>query len=119
VWLADQRLEPFDSYGDILRAEGGEEPFPRAWDYNSFKMSRASLQELLGAFRDVHIATETRELLWPSVDAAVNGVFGTPYGPPVAALEPHSRERALTELRRMMGVTPPPVSSALVAIGTA
>ncbi len=119
VWLADQRLEPFDSYGDILRAEGIEEPFPRAWDYNSFKLSRASVEELLGGFRDLRVTEETRELQWPSVDAAVNGVFGTPYGPAIAALGPRPREHALAALRRLMEAAPRPVVGALVAIATA
>jgi SAM-dependent methyltransferase len=119
VWVAARRLEPFDSYGDILRDEGIDEPFPRAFDFDSFKMSAERLRELLASVGDVRLTTETRELGWPSVEAAVNGIFGTPYGPVLAALDPGRREHAFGHLRERMAAAPRPVVTALLATGTA
>jgi SAM-dependent methyltransferase len=115
VWEAGRRLEPFDSYGDVLRAEGIDEPFPRAWDFDSFKMTEGVLTGLLGDFADVSVREESLRLDWPSVEDAVGGILGTPYGPVLASLPPDARERAEAALRERFTDAPHPQVTALVA----
>jgi hypothetical protein len=43
VWVAAVRLEPFDSYGDVFARPGWMNPSARAWDFDSFKMTRPKL----------------------------------------------------------------------------
>ncbi|MES2092692.1 MAG: methyltransferase domain-containing protein [Actinomycetota bacterium] len=118
VWVAAMRLEPFDSYGDALRDEGLDEPFPRAWDFDSFKMTRARLVKLLAGFADATVETISLRLDWPSVDAAVNGILGTPYGPVLSALMPEKRDHAVSVLRDWMTASPHPLATAFVATAT-
>jgi len=119
VWVAGMRLEPFDSYGDVLRDEGLDEPFPRAWDFDSFKMTRQKLISLLAKFEDVTVETVSLRLDWPSVDDATNGILGTPYGPVLSALMPEKREHAVSVLRDWMTASPHPLATAFVATGKA
>ncbi|MEC5169641.1 class I SAM-dependent methyltransferase [Glaciihabitans sp. GrIS 2.15] len=119
VWVAALRLEPFDSYGDVLRDEGLDEPFPRAWDFDSFKMTRARLTKLLAAFEDVTVQSTSLRLDWPSVADAVNGIFGTPYGPVLTALMPEKQQHALSALRDWMTASPHPLVTAFVATASA
>ncbi|MET4704605.1 methyltransferase domain-containing protein [Frigoribacterium sp. UYMn621] len=119
VWVAAMRLEPFDSYGDALRDEGIDEPFTRAWDFDSFKMTRAKLVKILAGFESTTIETTSLRLDWPSVDDAVNGIFGTPYGPVLSALMPERRDHAVSALRDWMTASPHPLVTAFVATATA
>ena len=119
VWVAAMRLEPFDSYGDVLRDEGLAEPFPRAWDFDSFKMTRQKLVTLLGGFGDPTVETTSLRLDWPSVDDATNGILGTPYGPVLSALMPEKREHAVSVLRDWMTASPHPLVTAFVATARA
>lgn len=115
VWVAAMRLEPFDSYGDALRDEGLDEPFPRAWDFDSFKMTKAKLVKLLAGFDDARVETTSLRLDWPSVDDAVNGMLGTPYGPVLSALMPEKRDHVVSVLRDWMTASPHPLATAFVA----
>ena len=119
VWVAALRLEPFDSYGDVLRDEGLEEPFPRAWDFDSFKMARPKLIKLLAGFEDVTVETTSLRLDWPSVDDAVNGILGSPYGPVLSALMPERHNHAMSALRDWMTASPHPLVTAFVATARA
>jgi len=119
VWVAAMRLEPFDSYGDVLRDEGLDEPFPRAWDFDSFKMTRPKLVKLLAGFEDVTVESTSLRLDWPSVDDAVNGILGTPYGPVLSALMPERHDHAVSVLRDWMTASPHPLDTAFVATARA
>jgi hypothetical protein len=58
-----------------------------------------------GGFTDVEVATQELELAWPSLDAAVLAIMGTPYAPAVAALDQAAQERIMATLRaRLTGV---------------
>lgn len=96
VWIADERLEPFDSYGESLRREAIDEPFPHAWDSNSFKMSADRLREVFDAAGagPVEITSDSRDSVWPAPDAAANGILGTPYGLAFAGLDDIARRHA-------------------------
>nr|WP_231369094.1 methyltransferase domain-containing protein [Frigoribacterium sp. CG_9.8] len=119
TWVAGMRLEPFDSYGDVLREEGPTEPFPRAWDFDSVKMTRAQLLKHLAGFEDVTVNTVSIRLDWPSVDDAVAGILGTPYGPVFSSLLPERHDHALSVLRDWMTASPHPLVTAFVATARA
>lgn len=119
AWVAAMRLEPFDSYGDALRDEGLDEPFPDAWDFDSFKMTRARLMKLLVGLDDVTVRTTSLRLDWPSVADSVNGIFGTPYGPVLSALMPERGQHALSVLRDWMTASPHPLTTAFLATAKA
>lgn len=104
VWLSETRLEPFDSFGEALEAEGIDEPFPRAWDPNSFKMSVQGVEQLLvdGGFDAISVITRDLELHWPSLEAAALGITGTPYGPVLARLGPEQQHRVMDALRERL-----------------
>jgi len=108
VWMSGPLLEPFDVYGHVLEHHGLPEPFPRAYAYD-FSMSPGEVGDVLSAagFTDVETVTEVIEVLWPSVDDAVRGIAGTPYGPSIAALEEEEQRRIAAALRdRLRAVHP-------------
>ncbi|HEV8064210.1 MAG TPA: methyltransferase domain-containing protein [Acidimicrobiales bacterium] len=100
VWSPVDVLEPFDVYGRVLQADGLPEPFPGGYAFN-FVMAEDEIAQLLtsAGFADVEVVTETLEITWPSVDQAVSGLSGTPYGPAVAALDAERQERIGAALR--------------------
>lgn len=104
VWQLSDRVEPFIVYGDALRVNGVPEPFPSAYDSTGLTMA---VEEVEDAFRaagleDLDVRVEQLELAWPDVTHAVRGVFGTPYGPVVAALDEDMRKAVLDELEAQM-----------------
>lgn len=101
VWLAGARLEPFETYAEVLRAQGVEEPFLRAFDTGRFKMSVGEVEAVLvaGGFTKVRVVTEELDLAWPSPAAAALGITGTPYAAALATLDPQAQRRLMGELR--------------------
>ena len=104
VWLSSPRVEPFIVYGEALQAHDVPEPFPGAYDSSNLSMGGDEVERLLCAagFEDVKVRVERLRVQWPSVDHAVVGAFGTPYGPVFEALEEPTRRSVLADLRRRM-----------------
>ncbi|WP_349898068.1 class I SAM-dependent methyltransferase [Parafrigoribacterium soli] len=104
VWAAGRRLEPFDSYGEVLVAAGFDTPFIRGSASGAMSMSEAEMREVLSAagFIDVDVAVQELELEWPSGEEAAAGIGGTPYWPIVESLEPGRRNDVLSALRRAL-----------------
>ena len=104
VWLSSPSVHPFIDYGDTLKAQRMSEPFPGAFDSSFLSMTADEVESVLHAagFKDTEVRIEHIELEWPSVRHAVSGVFGTPYGPIVAALDSDVRESVLEDLQRRM-----------------
>jgi len=100
VWMCGPLLEPFDVYGRVLERFGLPEPFPRAYTYD-FCMSPEEVSDVLTAagFVDVEVETRMIEVSWPTLEDAVHGIAGTPYGPPVAALNEEDQRRIAATLR--------------------
>ena len=100
VWMSGLPLEPFDIYGRVLERYGLPEPFPRAYAYD-FSMSPGELEDVLTAagFTDVVVETEVIDVSWPTLDDAVHGIAGTPYGPAVVALDDEDQQRIAAALR--------------------
>jgi SAM-dependent methyltransferase len=100
VWLTGVLLEPFDLYAQALQACGVPEPFPRGYAYD-FSMFVDELTAILtdAGLGEVEVSQRELELTWPSIEQAVRGIAGTPYGPPAAALSGDQHARLEQELR--------------------
>ena len=103
VWMSGPRLEPFDVYGRVLERHGLPEPFPRAYAYD-FSMSPGEVEDVLtvAGFTDVAVETKVIEISWATVDDAVHGIAGTPYGPAVATLNKDGQQRIAAALREQL-----------------
>ena len=103
VWLSGPVLEPFDLYGQALQACGVPEPFPGAYSYE-FTTSVDDLSRILtdAGLDDVEVTVHELELTWPSIDDAVRGIAGTPYGPAASALSPDGQTRLTEELTKRL-----------------
>lgn len=100
VWVEGGGLLPFQPMSDVVRDAGATPPYPGAFDEASYVMSVATLD---GLFRDAgfsEVATEEVELVtrWPSVQALVDAIDGTPMGPALDALGAERGESARREL---------------------
>jgi hypothetical protein len=104
VWAAGHRLEPFDDYGEALRAEGVEPPFPGAFESSSFTMGADEMESLLIAagFTSVEVSVVEHTIVWPDAATAVAGIRGTVFGPAVAGLPPDRRDAVERELTRLL-----------------
>lgn len=100
VWMCGPLLEPFDVYGQALERFGMAEPFPRAYAYD-FCMSPEAVRDVLSGAGFVEVEVEIRviEVSWPTIDDAVHGIAGTPYGPSVAALNEEDQRRIAATLQ--------------------
>ena len=109
VWASGRPLVPFGVYGDELAATGTEEPFPNAFDSDSFTMGVDTVRSLLTEAGFSVVAAEVVELevSWPDAGSAVAGVRGTPFGPLVHALPPDQRKRFETELENQFAPEAP------------
>lgn len=102
VWATGERLEPFDSYGEVLVAAGLDTPFIRGSASGKMSMSEDDVRNalILAGFLDVEVGVQELVLEWPSVDAAAAGISGTPYWPAVEALGTSRRDEVMAELRQ-------------------
>lgn len=119
VWAAGRRLEPFDSYGEALIAAGIDAPFIRASASGKMSMSENEVREALrrGGFSEVEVTVQDLTLEWPSVDAAVAGISGTPYWKAVEPLGDDRRREIMTALRKALtGDDGSPIRHSTVAV---
>ena len=120
VWASGHRLEPLDDFGQALRAAGVPEPFPGAFTRGAFAMAPEQVQRLLTEAGAASVEVTVRELVlqWPSADAIVAAIAGTPFGPVFGGLPAEQRERVEAELLRLSGPGAPgePVARSTVAV---
>lgn len=109
VWASGHPLEPFGVYGDELAASGAAEPFPRAFDSETFTMPLETIQSLLeaGGFSSIDARVVTLQVSWPDAESAVAGVLGTPFGPLVRRLSTEQRARFDAALAERFAATEP------------
>ena len=95
VWADGHPLEPFGVYGDELAAVGADQPFPRAFESDTFTMDLDTVRSLLqdAGFSAVDANVVTLQVSWPDAVTAAAGVLGTPFGPVVGALSRDQRNR--------------------------
>lgn len=89
VWTPGHEVVPFGPMNRALQDIGSPEPFPGAYDETSYVLSPSQVQDLLASAGFTRIDSREIELLthWPSVDALVEGVHGTPFGALLTALD--------------------------------
>lgn len=88
VWLTGTRLEPFQTYADVLEAAGVPSPFPHGYSTEPFAMTPEEMEAacVAGGLSDVAVETSEMELGWASPEAAAAAVMGTPHGPTISPL---------------------------------
>jgi ubiquinone/menaquinone biosynthesis C-methylase UbiE len=100
TWAAEHPLGLFGPVNETLREAGLAEPFPRAFDPDSYRVSVADLQELLrmAGLRDVRVETVILDARWQTAEAATATLLGTPFGPLVSALPADAQEQLRAQL---------------------
>jgi ubiquinone/menaquinone biosynthesis C-methylase UbiE len=119
VWLAGARQEPFETFTEVLQAQGVPEPFPKAYQRDQRSMSVDAVRQALeeGGFRAVEVVTQELEPAWASPGAAAMAILGTPYAPAVAALDSAAQQRLLAALRsRLTGADGKLVRQVMTAV---
>ncbi len=105
TWAAERPLGLFGPMGETLAELGLTEPYPRAFDPDSYRLGGAELGELLRAcgLSDVRVETVERDATWDSQEQAADTLLGTPFGPLVSALPADAQERVRARLISKLG----------------
>jgi SAM-dependent methyltransferase len=100
TWAAEHPLGLFGPVNETLRESGMAEPFPRAFDPGSYRVSAPDLRDLLhlAGLREVRVETVRLEATWPSAEAATATLLGTPFGPLVSALPASAQQEIRARL---------------------
>jgi ubiquinone/menaquinone biosynthesis C-methylase UbiE len=108
TWASEHPLGLFGPMTEVLAEAGVAEPFPRAFDSQSFCLSAGELRGLLAGagLRDVRVETAWVDAMWATADDAAAALTGTPYGPAVAALPGHLQQRIRAQLAARLGPAP-------------
>ncbi|MGY6498362.1 MAG: class I SAM-dependent methyltransferase [Microcella sp.] len=104
VWAEGERLDPFDAFADALTADAAAAGAPRTITNAALTMSVADVVDaLVGAgLAEVSASRESLPVRWPSLDAELNGLFGTPFGPVVDRFDDDRRAALMRSLRLML-----------------
>jgi ubiquinone/menaquinone biosynthesis C-methylase UbiE len=105
TWAAEHPLGLFGPMNDTLREAGLAEPYPRAFDSGTYRLSAAELRDLLQAagWHDVRVETAELDANWPDLETATATLLGTPYGPLVAALPADAQHQVRARLAGRLG----------------
>jgi ubiquinone/menaquinone biosynthesis C-methylase UbiE len=95
TWAAERPLGLFGAMNETMRESGLAEPFPRAFDPDSYRVSVTDMRELLqtAGLREVRVETIELDARWQTVEAATATLLGTPFGPLVSALPAYAQEQ--------------------------
>lgn len=104
VWATEQRLDPFDAYAEALQRDATAAGSARNISNESVTMSVLGVVDalLVAGATDVRATRQELAVRWPTVDAEVAGLFGTPFGPYLDALGDDRREAVLAEVRAVL-----------------
>lgn len=99
----------FGFFGPLLEAcqeSGMAEPYPGAFDPDVRTLSREEMADVLraGGWIEVTVETVERDATWPSMDAAIASIAGTPFGPHVASLPPEASAGVEAAFAAKLGV---------------
>lgn len=99
VWAAGEPLDPFDAFADVLSTDD------RELSNSAVTMSVLSIVDALcvAGFSDITTGTHSLAVRWPTLDAEVAALFGTPFGPLVERMDHWHRDELLATLRGMLG----------------
>lgn len=104
VWAEGERLDPFDAFADALTADAAASGAPRTISNAALTMSVADVVDaLVGAgLTEVNASRESLPVRWPSLDAELHGLFGTPFGHVVDRFDDDRRAALMRALRLML-----------------
>lgn len=88
MWATEHPLGLFGPIVETLHELGLEEPYPGAFNPESYTVSMSDLSAALvhAGWRDVEVETASIDAIWSSMDDAVSALLGTPFGPQVSGL---------------------------------
>jgi hypothetical protein len=89
----------------VARTRLQPEPYPRAFDSDSYRLSVADLHGLLqsAGFRGVRVETVELDATWPTAEAATATLLGTPFGPLVSVLPADAQQQLRARLASKLG----------------
>lgn len=107
TWAAEHPLGLFGPMNETLSESSLAEPFPRAFDPDSYRVSVTELQELLqvAGLREVRVETVELDARWQTAEAATATLLGTPFGPLVSALPADTQEQVRALLASKLSVS--------------
>lgn len=107
TWAAEHPLGLFGPMNETLREFGMAEPFPRAFDSDSYRVGLAELRDLLLAAGFQEVSAETAEInaTWQTAEAATATLLGTPFGPLVLALPADTQQQIRARLASKLGTS--------------
>jgi ubiquinone/menaquinone biosynthesis C-methylase UbiE len=107
TWAAEHALGLFGPMNEVLREAGLAEPYPRAFDSGTYRLSAAELHDLLQAagWHDIRVQTIELDASWPDAQTATSALLGTPFGPLVSALPADSQQQLRARLAGKLGAT--------------
>lgn len=105
VWAAEHPVGLFTPLGQTMREVGLSQPYARAYDDDSYRMSGPELQHMVEAagFGDVKVEMVELAGHWDNIDDAANTVQGTPFGPLVSAMSAEDQLRVRKILLSKLG----------------
>lgn len=95
TWAAEHPLGLFGPIAETMRDCGIPEPYPRAFEPQSYALGADELSDLLhtAGFRDVSAETVEKECAWDTLEEILGTISGTPFGPLVATLGAAEQQR--------------------------
>jgi ubiquinone/menaquinone biosynthesis C-methylase UbiE len=105
AWAADRPVGLFTPLGQTMREIGLSQPYSRAYDADTYRMSGSELHRMVEAagFGDVKVELVELEGHWDNLDDAANTVKGTPFGPLVSAMSADDQQRVREILLSKLG----------------
>lgn len=105
TWAAERPLGLFAPMGETLAELGVAEPYPRAFDPDSYRLGARDLAHLLRAsgWRDIRVQTVELDATWDSTEQAASTMTGTPFGPLVSAFPAHVQQQVRARLITKLG----------------
>lgn len=105
AWAAEHPVGLFTPLGQTMREVGLSQPYARAYDADSYRMSGPELQRMVEAagFGDVKVEMVELAGHWDNLEDAANTVQGTPFGPLVSAMSAEDQLRVRKILLSKLG----------------
>jgi ubiquinone/menaquinone biosynthesis C-methylase UbiE len=105
TWASERPLGLIGPMTEVLKEVGMDEPYPQAFDAQSYSLSAAELRRLLleANLREAIVETVELDAVWHNEGDAVATLMGTPYAPGVKALPADVQQRIRELLAARLG----------------